>query len=95
MMRFAHSGESHDTNGMQEMMRNMMGDGTMMFMGIVWLVIGLLLFGLAALGIIALLRYLSKSTGNAAKATLKDRYAKGEINREEYMQIKKDLGEKK
>lgn len=94
-MRFAHTGESHDTNGMQEMMRNMTGEGPMQVMGPAMLIVGLLLFTLVALGLIALLRYLSKGTSGAAKDSIENRYAKGDIKREEYLQIKKDLGDKK
>lgn len=94
-MIFAHGETPHETNRMQEMMRDMMGDGPMQFMGPFWIVGSLLLFGLVALSILALLRYLSKGTKSAAKNSVEDRYAKGEIDRDEYLRIKKDLGDQK
>lgn len=95
-MTFAHAGEAHDTNGMQDMMRNMMGgdgsmSGGMLFMGLFWLIIGLLLFTVLTLAIVALVRYLRKGTEDAAFDTLRKRYAKGKISREEFNAIKKDI----
>ena len=99
-MKFAHAGESHDTNGMQDMMRNMMGgdggmSGGMLFMGLFWLILGLLLFTVLALAIVALLRYLKNGTEKAALEAVKKQYAEGRINSEEFKQIRKDLEERK
>lgn len=67
-MIFAHGEAPHEeTNQMQEMMRNMMGEGPMQFMGPAMVVFGLLLFALVALGIVALLRYLSRGTKEGIK----------------------------
>lgn len=60
-MTFAHTGESHEPDGMLEMMRSMMG-GELLFMGAFWIVFGLLLFALVALGVMVLLKYLKKGT---------------------------------
>lgn len=89
-MMLAHMGDMTDSvNGDGHM------QGGMLLMGLLWLVIGLLLLTALVLGIVALLRYLSKSTNKAALDTLKERYAKGEISREDFNQIKKDLEGKK
>lgn len=89
-MQLAHIGNMMDPKN---------GDGHMqwgmMLMGLLWLVIGLLLLTTLVLGIVALLRYISKSTNKAALDTLKARYSKGEISREDFNQIKKDLGSNK
>jgi putative membrane protein len=59
------------------------------WMIIVWIVI----IGLIVWGVIALTRYAGKSTGGRREPLeiLKERYAKGEISREEFEQVKKDL----
>ena len=99
-MIFAHVGDPHDTDGMQEMMRNMMGEsspmsGGMMVMGLLWLVIGLLLLAVFTLALIALLKYLRRGTEDAVLEALKRRYAEGKISREEFSKIKKELKDKK
>jgi putative membrane protein len=61
---------------------------------IVGLVLLAVLVGLAVWGIVALLRHGrsgSADKGNGAMATVRERYARGEINKEEFDQIKKDL----
>ncbi len=65
-------------------------------MGIGWIFM-LLFWALIIIGIIAIIRWLSTSdqnrreSGKSALETLKDRYAKGEIDREEYRQKRDDL----
>jgi putative membrane protein len=58
---------------------------------IVWIVI----IGLIVWGVIALTRYAGKGAGGGQRRDpleiLKERYARGEISREEFEQIKKDL----
>lgn len=69
------------------------GWGWMIFGGLHWLVFWLLVI----LAILALVKWLSggpsKSTGNHKTALniLQERYARGEIDREEYLRIKADL----
>ena len=53
------------------------------------LVLLVVIFGLAIWGIVALARRSSKHKG--AMAIARERYARGEINKEEFDQIKKDL----
>jgi putative membrane protein len=61
---------------------------------IIGLVILVVLVGLAVWGTVALLRH-GKSgradKGNGAMAIARERYARGEISKEEFDQIKKDL----
>lgn len=71
---------------------NMMGfDG----FGILWWLPMLLFWILLILGIVALLRYLGKSGQQQDNKTplgiLKERYAGGEIDKEEFEEKKKDL----
>lgn len=64
-----------------------------------WLGLGLLhmvvFWGLVILAFAALLRWLggSPSPGPGATDILKARYAKGELTREQFEQLKRDLGE--
>ena len=56
----------------------------------------LLFWGLAILGIVALAKWLWLSNGDGAKSKtvleiLQERYARGEIDGEEYERIKRDL----
>lgn len=64
-------------------------------MGFGWLLM-LLFWGLVILGIAALMKWLWPSNGGGAKPKtaleiLNERYAHGEIDREEYERIKRDL----
>ena len=61
---------------------------------IIGLVLLVLVIGLAIWGIVALVRHGrsgSAGRGNGALAIAKERYARGEITKEEFDQIKKDL----
>jgi putative membrane protein len=59
---------------------------------IIALVLLAVLIGLAVWGIVALARRgRSVDKGNGAMAIARERYARGEINKEEFDQIKKDL----
>ena len=58
--------------------------------GLIWL----LLIGLAVVGVIAIMRGLfsaKKGKSSGALKVLDERYARGEIDREEYLQRRKDL----
>ena len=77
----------------------MMGPGIMGGFGWGWLmpIFMILFWGLVIWGIVALVRGLSGSRGSDSSTTdsalelLKRRYARGEINKEEYEEKKKDL----
>ncbi len=77
----------------------MMGPGIMGGFGWGWLmpIFMILFWGLVIWGIVALVRGLSGSRGSdsskadSALEVLKRRYARGEINKEEYEEKKKDL----
>ncbi len=77
----------------------MMGPGMMGGFGWMWLmpIFFILFWGLVIWGIVALVRGLSGSRGSdsskadSALEVLKRRYARGEINKEEYEEKKKDL----
>ena len=77
----------------------MMGPGMMGGFGWMWLmpVFFIIFWGLVIWGIVALVRGLSGSRGSdssradSALEVLKKRYARGEINKEEYEEKKKDL----
>ena len=62
--------------------------------GLGWIFM-VLLWGLVILAIVALVKWLASSSGGIANKTsldiLKERYARGEIDREEYQQKKHDL----
>ena len=67
----------------------------MLFHGLIWLVF-LVVFVIAA---VALIRYLWRAGGGGAGRSagsalriLEERYARGEIDREEFLQRKRDLG---
>ena len=57
------------------------------------LIIWIIIIGLIVWGVIALIRYTSQGTGEKRQplGIAKERYAKGEISKEEYERIKKDL----
>ncbi len=79
----------------------MMGPGIMGSFGWMWLmpIFFIIFWGLVIWGIVALVRGLSGSRGSdsasnhpdSALEVLKKRYARGEINKEEYEEKKKDL----
>ena len=77
----------------------MMGPGVMGGFGWMWLmpIFFIIFWGLVIWGIVALVRGLSGSRGSDSSTTdsalevLKKRYARGEINKEEYEEKKKDL----
>ncbi len=77
----------------------MMGPGMMGGFGWGWLmpIFFIIFWGLVIWGIVALVRGLSgsrgsdSSTAESALEVLKKRYARGEINKEEYEEKKKDL----
>jgi putative membrane protein len=54
----------------------------------------ILFWVLIALGIVALVKWLFSAGGSGKSALdiLKERYAKGEIDREQYEQMRRDLG---
>lgn len=98
-MIMAHMDTNSSSDFMDRMMNNMMGGGSGMFIvWLLWLIFSLLLISALVLGIIALIRYLSKdksSAGRGAEDILKERYAKGEISRDQYQKMKKELESKK
>jgi putative membrane protein len=71
------------------------GYGMMGGWGVLGLVFNLLVLAAVIIGVILLVRYLAGtgSSGNthAALDTLKERYAKGEISKKEFEEIKKDI----
>jgi len=60
--------------------------------GLIWL----LVIGLAIVGAVAIVRRVGQREGTAATSgalkVLDERYARGEIDREEYLQRRKDIG---
>jgi putative membrane protein len=78
--------------------RWMMGDWGMGWFGMIFMII---FWGLIIVGLVLLIRWLIQntssrassdvSTGSKAMNILKERYAKGEINRDEFESMKKDL----
>jgi putative membrane protein len=78
--------------------RWMMGDWGMGWFGMIFMII---FWGLIIVGLVLLIRWLipntisrassDVSTGSEAMNILKERYAKGEINRDEFESMKKDL----
>ena len=66
-----------------------------MFFGGWMIIIWIVFIGLIVWGIIALTRYAGKSSGGTGRRDpleiLKERYARGEISREEFEQMKRDL----
>lgn len=81
-------------------MMGAMGDsgamtGGMIVMCLLWLIFSLILIVLLILGVLALIRYLSggggKRRGHDTIDVLKERYAKGEITREQYKKMRTDI----
>ncbi len=76
----------------------MMGFGMVTAMGISFL-IGLGLLALLVVGLVAGIRWLTRSMGgpgaeqqsDRALAILRERYARGEINRDEFERLRRDL----
>jgi putative membrane protein len=78
--------------------RWMMGDWGMGWFGMIFM---LLFWGLIIVGLVFLIRWLIQATGDRSNSgvsmgsnamdILKERYAKGEINRDEFESMKKDL----
>ena len=63
-------------------------------MGIGWLFM-LSFWALIIIGIVALVRWLAGSAGGSSRRALdilNERYAKGEITREQFEQMKRDIG---
>jgi putative membrane protein len=79
-------------------MGGMMGDWGMGWFGMIFM---LLFWGIIIVGLVFLIRWLIQatgdrdrsgvSTGSNAMDILKERYARGEINRDEFESMKKDL----
>jgi putative membrane protein len=84
--------------GNWHMGRWMMGDWEMGWFGIIFMI---LFWGLIVVGVVFLIRWLIQATGNkghsdvgtgfTAMDILKERYARGEITRDEFGSMKKDL----
>ena len=80
----------------------MFDGGAGLFLGGLWM---LLMWGMPVLVIVALLKYLlgkpradrsaDAAPGKAALDILKESYARGDISREEYLQKRDDLADKK
>ena len=79
-------------DGMNGMTNGMMGG--MMWMGVLWLVFGVLLLVLLVVGIVWLVRHLSNG-GSAWEdrgvEVLRERFARGEIDEQEYRSRKQEL----
>jgi putative membrane protein len=78
----------------------MMGPGMMGGLGFGWFmpILAIVFWGLVIWGIVAFIRFLVSSSGTPAAVhtasaieILKDRYARGEISREEFEEKRKDL----
>jgi putative membrane protein len=69
----------------------------MMFFGGWMIIVWIIIIGLIVWGVIALVRYASRNTSSGPSGRLspldiaKERYARGEITKEEFERIKKDL----
>lgn len=65
-------------------------DGWMIIYGVFWL----FLLALLILGVVLVVRSSRSAEGSAALNLLNERYARGEIERDEYLQRKKDILER-
>jgi len=67
----------------------------MMFFGGWMIIVWIVIIGLIVWGVIALVKHSSSTTNTSQKHdpldTAKERYARGEISKEEYEEIKKNL----
>ncbi len=66
----------------------------MMFFGGWMIIVWVIVIGLIVWGVIALTRHVSSNSNTSRRAPLdvaKERYAKGEISKEEFEQLKNDL----
>jgi len=77
------------------MLLGIMDYGNGMMGGGMW-ILGLIFWILVLVGLVLLIKYLlessgAKKTGESALEALKKRYARGEINKEEFEEKKKDL----
>ena len=71
---------------------NDIGGWWMWFGGVGMFIFGGVLIALVVWGVIRLSRRDNSTTKNTPLDVAKERYAKGEISKEEFEQIKKDLG---
>jgi len=69
--------------------------GSWIFGGIWMIIIWIVIIALIVWGVIALVRYLGRGSGqtvhHSSLDVVKERYARGEISREEFERIKKDI----
>src|SRR5665648_147144 len=97
----ADKGLSAQYDGMGSMMGGFGGSsGSFGGFGLIGMFIGLIFWILIIVGIVLLIKWLldqnklggqSSMTGESAMEILKKRYAKGEISKEEFEQMKRDL----
>lgn len=80
------------------MMDGMMGGGGLMML--VWFLLGIILIAAIVVGLIYLIRVLSKTGGetsarsssaDSARSILEERYARGEIDRDEFEERRRSL----
>ena len=92
-------GDCHTMMGMMSGMGSVMGSGWMAVAMLVNALLGLGLLALVVVGVVAGTRWMTRSTDHprgaaSAGRTLeaaRERYARGEISREEFLRLREDL----
>jgi putative membrane protein len=85
-----HGSMMHGSMMHGDMMNGMMGGGAFMWL---WAIFAVLVLALLVVGVVWLVRTLAgpSSGTSAAQQELDQRYARGELTREEYLQRRADL----